>query len=77
MIETAENLRRTYGITREDQDALALRSQQRAARAAAEGRYDAETVPVTVRTRKGEHTVTADEHPGRTPPPSNWPRCDR
>ncbi|MCX5400607.1 acetyl-CoA C-acetyltransferase [Streptomyces sp. NBC_00102] len=63
MIETAENLRRTYGISREDQDALALRSQQRAARAAAEGRYDAETVPVTVRTRKGEHTVTADEHP--------------
>ncbi|MGW2841209.1 acetyl-CoA C-acetyltransferase [Streptomyces sp. NPDC001493] len=63
MIETAENLRRTYGISREDQDALALRSQQRAARAAAEGRYDAEIVPVTVRTRKGELTVTADEHP--------------
>ncbi|MFD6533179.1 acetyl-CoA C-acetyltransferase [Streptomyces sp. NPDC060184] len=63
MIETAENLRRTYGISREDQDALALRSQRRAARAAAEGRYDAEIVPVTVRTRKGELTVTADEHP--------------
>ncbi|MEU1085528.1 acetyl-CoA C-acetyltransferase [Streptomyces sp. NPDC005892] len=63
MIETAENLRRTYGISREDQDALALSSQRRAARAAAEGRYDAETVPVTVRTRKGEQTVTADEHP--------------
>ncbi|MFF7359327.1 acetyl-CoA C-acetyltransferase [Streptomyces sp. NPDC008125] len=63
MIETAENLRRTYGISREDQDALALRSQQRAARAAAEGRYDAEIVPVTVRTRKGEQTVNADEHP--------------
>ncbi|MFD7675577.1 acetyl-CoA C-acetyltransferase [Streptomyces anulatus] len=55
MIETAENLRREYGISRADQDALALRSQQRAGRAAAEGRYDAETVPVT--------TVTADEHP--------------
>ncbi|WP_327178790.1 acetyl-CoA C-acetyltransferase [Streptomyces sp. NBC_01335] len=63
MIETAENLRRTYGISREDQDALALRSQRRAARAAAEGRYDAEIVPVTVRTRKGELTVSADEHP--------------
>ncbi|MGW2277666.1 acetyl-CoA C-acetyltransferase [Streptomyces sp. NPDC001770] len=63
MIETAENLRRTYGISREDQDALALRSQRRAAQAAAEGRYDAETVPVTVRTRKGERTVSADEHP--------------
>ncbi len=63
MIETAENLRRAYGISRADQDALALRSQARAARAMKEGRYDAETVPVTVRTRKAETTVTADEHP--------------
>ncbi|MEU2996051.1 acetyl-CoA C-acetyltransferase [Streptomyces sp. NPDC006995] len=63
MIETAENLRRQYRISRADQDALALRSQQRAALSVAEGRYDAETVPVTVRTRKGETTVTADEHP--------------
>ncbi|MFJ3279101.1 acetyl-CoA C-acetyltransferase [Streptomyces halstedii] len=63
MIETAENLRRAYGISRADQDALALRSQARAARAVREGRYDAETVPVTVRTRKGETTVTTDEHP--------------
>ncbi|MEU2247139.1 acetyl-CoA C-acetyltransferase [Streptomyces sp. NPDC019224] len=63
MIETAENLRRAYGISREDQDALALRSQRRAGRAAAEGRYEAETVPVTVKGRKGETVVTADEHP--------------
>ncbi|MFF4081129.1 acetyl-CoA C-acetyltransferase [Streptomyces sp. NPDC001777] len=63
MIETAENLRRAYGIGRADQDALALRSQRRAGRAAAEGRYDAEIVPVTVRTRKGETVVTTDEHP--------------
>lgn len=63
MIETAENLRREYGISRADQDALALRSQQRAATATAEGRYAAETVPVSVRTRGGETTVTADEHP--------------
>ncbi|NEE52038.1 acetyl-CoA C-acyltransferase, partial [Streptomyces sp. SID8455] len=63
MIETAENLRREYGISRADQDALALRSQQRAARAAAEGRYGAETAPVTVRTRRGETVVSADEHP--------------
>ncbi|MBT2378831.1 acetyl-CoA C-acetyltransferase [Streptomyces sp. ISL-111] len=63
MIETAENLRREYGISRADQDALALRSQQRAVTATAEGRYAAETVPVTVRTRKGETTVTVDEHP--------------
>lgn len=63
MIETAENLRRAYGISRADQDALALRSQQRAYRAMAEGRYEAETVPVSVKTRKGETVVTADEHP--------------
>ncbi|MYY03733.1 acetyl-CoA C-acetyltransferase [Streptomyces sp. ATexAB-D23] len=63
MIETAENLRRAYGISRADQDALALRSQRRAGRAAAEGRYEAEIVPVTVKTRKAETVVTADEHP--------------
>ncbi|MFJ4125546.1 acetyl-CoA C-acetyltransferase [[Kitasatospora] papulosa] len=63
MIETAENLRRAYAISRADQDALALRSQTRAARAVREGRYDAETVPVTVKHRKGETVVTADEHP--------------
>ncbi|MYR43412.1 acetyl-CoA C-acetyltransferase [Streptomyces sp. SID5910] len=71
MIETAENLRRTYSISRADQDALALRSQERAGRAITEGRFDAETVPVTVRTRprsnggtyRGETVVTADEHP--------------
>ncbi|MFI6605311.1 acetyl-CoA C-acetyltransferase [Streptomyces sp. NPDC050507] len=63
MIETAENLRRAYGISRADQDALALRSQRRAGRAMAEGRYEAETVPVSVKTRKGETVVTADEHP--------------
>lgn len=75
MIETAENLRREYGISRADQDALALRSQQRAGRAVSEGRYEAETVPVTVRTLPhsrlrsngetplGDTVVTADEHP--------------
>ncbi|MER7727590.1 acetyl-CoA C-acetyltransferase [Streptomyces sp. NPDC096323] len=75
MIETAENLRREYAISRADQDALALRSQQRAGRAMAEGRYEAETVAVTVKTLPhsrlrssggtptGETVVTADEHP--------------
>ncbi|MFJ8949057.1 acetyl-CoA C-acetyltransferase [Streptomyces sp. NPDC102381] len=63
MIETAENLRREYAISRADQDALALRSQARAARAAQEGRFDAETVPVTVRGRKGDTVVSTDEHP--------------
>ncbi|MGP3973853.1 acetyl-CoA C-acetyltransferase [Streptomyces sp. 8N114] len=63
MIETAENLRREFSVSREEQDALALRSQQRAGRALAEGRFEAETVPVTVRTRKGETRIDTDEHP--------------
>ncbi|GHE78032.1 acetyl-CoA acetyltransferase [Amycolatopsis deserti] len=63
MIETAENLRREHGISREDQDALALRSQQRAARAIEGGLFKEEIVPVTVRSRKGETVVDADEHP--------------
>ncbi|MDQ0381070.1 acetyl-CoA C-acetyltransferase [Amycolatopsis thermophila] len=63
MIETAENLRREYRISREDQDALALRSQQRAARAIEGGLFKDEIVPVTVKTRKGETVVDADEHP--------------
>jgi acetyl-CoA C-acetyltransferase len=57
MIETAENLRREFGISRADQDALALRSQQRAARAMEEGLFKDEIVPVVVRTRKGESVV--------------------
>ncbi|MER6614388.1 acetyl-CoA C-acetyltransferase [Streptomyces xantholiticus] len=63
MIETAENLRREYRISREDQDALALRSQQRAGRAIRAGLFAEEIVPVPVRTRKGETLVSADEHP--------------
>lgn len=63
MIETAENLRREYEISRADQDALALRSQQRAARAMEEGRFADEIVPVTVRSRKEERSVAVDEHP--------------
>jgi acetyl-CoA acetyltransferase family protein len=64
MLETAENLRRQYKIPREEQDEYALRSHQRAVAAWEEGRFDAETVPVTVRSQKGEETVFArDEHP--------------
>ena len=54
MIETAENLARDYQITREQSDAFALRSQQRAAAAWAQGRFGAEVVPVDVPQRKGE-----------------------
>jgi len=62
MIETAENLRRDYGITREAQDALAHRSHQVAAAAQREGRFADELVPVEVPGRKGSTIVEADEH---------------
>jgi acetyl-CoA C-acetyltransferase len=63
MLETAENLRREYSISREAQDELALRSHQRAVAAQAAGDFADETVPVVVRSRKGEVTVDRDEHP--------------
>jgi acetyl-CoA C-acetyltransferase len=64
MIETAENLRRQYGISRQEQDEYALRSHQRAVAAWDEGRFDAEVVPVPVPGKKGEVSLFArDEHP--------------
>ncbi|HWG08871.1 MAG TPA: acetyl-CoA C-acetyltransferase [Solirubrobacteraceae bacterium] len=63
MIETAENLRREYGISRERQDELALRSHQRAVAAQQEGIFAEEIVPVTVSDRQGERTIDRDEHP--------------
>jgi acetyl-CoA C-acetyltransferase len=54
MIETAENLARDYGISREEADAFAAESHQRAASAWSEGRFANEIVPVTVPQRKGE-----------------------
>jgi acetyl-CoA C-acetyltransferase len=62
MIETAENLAREYGITREAADEYAVRSHQRAADAWASGRFDEEVVPVSVPQRKGEPLLfTRDE----------------
>jgi acetyl-CoA C-acetyltransferase len=63
MGETAETLADMYKIPREEQDAFALRSQERAARAVAEGRFDAEIVPVVAPAGRGEETVARDEHP--------------
>ncbi|WP_404301188.1 acetyl-CoA C-acetyltransferase [Alicycliphilus denitrificans] len=57
MIETAENLARDYGITRDEADAFAVRSHQRAAAAWAAGRFADEIVPVTVPQRKGDPVV--------------------
>lgn len=63
MLETAENLRRQYGISREEQDELAVRSHQRAVAAQKDGVLAEEIVPVTVPTRSGEEVIDADEHP--------------
>ncbi|WP_332859692.1 3-oxoadipyl-CoA thiolase [Janthinobacterium svalbardensis] len=64
MPETAENVAMEFGISRADQDALALRSQQRWAAANAAGVFDREIVPVAVPQKKGEpKMVTMDEHP--------------
>ena len=67
MPETAENVAAEFGVSRADQDAFALRSQQRVLRAQADGTLAAEIVPVTIPGRKGAAvTVDRDEHPRET-----------
>ena len=67
MPETAENVAREFAISRADQDAFALRSQQRAAGAIADGRMAEEIVPVAVAQNNGDpRVVTKDEHPRAT-----------
>jgi acetyl-CoA C-acetyltransferase len=63
MPETAEEVGRVDGISREDADAFAVRSHERALAAIAAGRFADEIVPVTVKTRKGETVVDTDEGP--------------
>jgi acetyl-CoA acyltransferase len=64
MPETAENVAEEFGVSRADQDAFALRSQQRWAAASARGFFDSEIVPVDVLRKKGEPIHFAvDEHP--------------
>ncbi|MBZ5543485.1 MAG: acetyl-CoA C-acetyltransferase [Acidobacteriia bacterium] len=63
MGETAEVLAEQYHIPRDEQDAYALASQQRAQRAIESGRFADEIVPVTVREKKGERVFQTDEHP--------------
>jgi acetyl-CoA C-acetyltransferase len=63
MGETAEKLADQYAITRAAQDAFALGSQQKAARALAAGRFEAEIAPVRVAGKKGEEEIRTDEHP--------------
>jgi acetyl-CoA acyltransferase len=67
MPETGENVAEDFGVTRHDQDAFALRSQQRAAAAQVSGRFGREIVPVTIPQRKGDPLVIEkDEHPRET-----------
>jgi 3-oxoadipyl-CoA thiolase len=67
MPSTGENVAQEFDISREDQDAFALRSQERAAEAQANGRLAAEIVPVEVPQRKGEPLIVdTDEHPRQT-----------
>jgi acetyl-CoA acyltransferase len=64
MPETAENVAEEFQVSREDQDAFALRSQQRAVAAQSDGRLAREIVPVTIPQRKGDPVVVdKDEHP--------------
>jgi acetyl-CoA C-acetyltransferase len=63
MGETAENVAERHGVSRDDQDAYALRSHQRAVSAAGEGRFAGEIVEVEAPERKGTRTVEADEGP--------------
>ncbi len=60
---TAENIAKQFGITRDEQDALALGSQQKASAAIKAGKFKDEIVPVVISGRKGDITVDTDEHP--------------
>ena len=67
MPETGENVAEEFGISREDQDAFAMRSQEKAAAAQANGRLAQEITPVTIPQRKGDPLVVdTDEHPRQT-----------
>lgn len=63
---TAENVAERYGLSREEQDAFALRSQTLAAQAIQSGAFIKEIVPVTIPTRKGDIVFAQDEHPKAT-----------
>lgn len=62
MLETAENLRRDFSLTREEQDAFAVNSQAKAWAATQAGKFNDEIVPVTIASRKGDIIFDKDEH---------------
>jgi acetyl-CoA C-acetyltransferase len=59
---TAENLVEKWKLTREEQDAFAMESHRRAARAIKEGRFKSQIVPITIKSRKGDVVFDTDEH---------------
>src|SRR5919206_487172 len=59
---TAENVAGKWGISREDQDALAVQSHQRAAKATAEGYFKEQILPIELKSRKGTTVFDTDEH---------------
>lgn len=63
MLETAENLRRSHSVPRDEQDRFSVESHRRAVAAQAAGRFDDEIIPVTIRGRKGDTVFDKDEHP--------------
>jgi acetyl-CoA C-acetyltransferase len=63
MGETVEQIAERFQITRQEQDEFAARSQAKTARAQAAGRFQDEIIPIVVRDRNGERTVSQDEHP--------------
>ena len=63
---TAENLATKWNITREEQDAFAVESQQRALAAIADGRFKSQIVPITIKSRKGDIVFDTDEYPKAT-----------
>ena len=63
---TAENINEQWGITREEQDAFGLRSQERATAAVASGRFKDEIVPVVLKGKKGDIVFDTDEYPRAT-----------
>ncbi|MGS4786834.1 acetyl-CoA C-acetyltransferase [Streptococcus sp. P25B114] len=64
---TAENVAERYQVTREEQDAFAFASQEKAAQAIAQGTFVDEIVPISLQTRKGEVIFDTDEYPRLTP----------
>lgn len=71
---TAENLAVKWGITREQQDALAAESHRRAAAAIAAGHFKSQILPIVQQTKKGEVILHTDEHVKANPRWRRWPR---